>query len=82
MKKNRDLLETSKNFLNSVTVPKNVKGGPFRIFSHPFHCKILNQMKGNPSVQSKNFQKKSHSAEKIIVPKKSEKHHDTQTGDP
>ena len=50
-------------FLNSVTVPKNVKGGPFAIFRHPLCCKISKQMKGGPSGA---IQKtlKSHSAEK------------------
>ena len=36
-------------FLNSVTVPKNVKGGPFGIFRHSLCCKISKQMKGGPS---------------------------------
>ena len=35
-------------FLNSVTVPKNVKGGPFGIFWHPLRYKISKQTKGRP----------------------------------
>ena len=34
-------------FLNSVTVPKNVKGEPLGIFSHPICCKISIQIKGD-----------------------------------
>ena len=61
-----DPLETWKNFpkiflmrfLNSVTVPKNVKGGPFAIFWHPLCCKISKQMKGGPSGANQKLQKK------------------------
>ena len=37
-------------FLNSVTVPKNVKGGPFGNFGHPLlqNGKMSKQMKGGP----------------------------------
>ena len=39
------------------------KRGPFGIFGHPLCCKMLKQMKGGgPLVQSKKFQKQSHSA--------------------
>ena len=53
-------------FLNSVTVPKNVKGAPFAIFRHPFCCKISKQMKGGPSDAIQKTSKKSR-----IMPKKS-----------
>ena len=50
-------------FLNSVTVPKNVKGDPLRFFD--IHCvaKYRNKWRGDPLVQSK----KSHSAEKVAM---------------
>ena len=33
--------------LNSLIVPKNVKGGPFEIFQHPFCCKISKKRNGD-----------------------------------
>ena len=53
-------------FLNSVTVPKNVEGGPFGIYLHPLCFKISKQMKGRPFDAIQNFQTK-----RLIVPKKS-----------
>ena len=55
--------------MNSVTVPKNVKGGPFGIFD--IHCvaKYRNKRREDPLVESKKLQKS------LIVPKnQSEKH--------
>ena len=51
-------------FLNSITVPKNVEGGPFWIFY--IHCvaKYRNKRSGDPLVESKKVQKSR------IVPKK------------
>ena len=40
--------EIKMRFLNSVTVPKNVKGGPFGVFWDPLCCKISKQTKGRP----------------------------------
>ena len=52
-------------FLNRVTVPKNVKGGTlWNFFDIPCVAKCRNKRRGDSLVQSKNFQKKSHSAEK------------------
>ena len=51
--------------LNSVTVPKNVKGGPFGIFWDPLCCKMSKKRRRDPLVESKkNFEKSR------IVPKK------------
>ena len=50
-------------FLKGVTVPKNVKGGPFGIFGHPLCCKISKQTKGRPFGAIQKISKK-HSAEK------------------
>ena len=49
-------------FLNSVTVPKNVEGGPFAIFWHPLCCvaKCRNKWRGDPLMQSKNFPKNAY----------------------
>ena len=56
-------------FLNSVTVPKNVKGGPFAIFLHPLCCKTSKKIEGG-TLWGKNFNpksfKKSHSSEKKL----------------
>ena len=67
-----DPLETWKNFpkkfFNEIFKQchgaEKCKRGPFAIFWHPLCCKILKQMKGDPLMQSKKLQKKSHSAEK------------------
>ena len=44
------------------------KGGPFRIFKHPFHCKIYTFFKIEGGLFGENFflenLKKSHNAEK------------------
>ena len=68
-----DPLETWKNFpkkfLNEIfeqchSAEKYKRGDPLRIFD--IHCvaKYRNKWKGDPLVQSKKLQKKSHSAEK------------------
>ena len=54
--------------LNSVTVPKNVKGGRFGFFQHPICCKI----EGGPFGSIQKFSKKSLSTEK----NPNEKHQD------
>ena len=51
-------------FLNSVTVPKNVKGGTLWDFFTSIVLQNVQTNEGDPLVQSKKFQKKSHSAEK------------------
>ena len=43
---------------------KIVEGGSFGLFQHPFGCKIQKKLKGGPFGDKKNFEKKSHSAEK------------------
>ena len=53
--------------LNSLIVLKNLKGGPFGIFKHLLCSKKSKNRRGDPFVQSKNFRKKSHGAEKIQV---------------
>ena len=54
--------------LNSLIVPKNLKGGPFGIFKHLLCSKIFKKLKGGPFGTIKKFsKKKSHSAEKIQV---------------
>ena len=45
--------------MNSVTVPKSLKEGPFGIFQYPFCCKISKITKADPLMQSKNFRKVS-----------------------
>ena len=57
-------------FSNSVTVPKNVIGGPLGFFGIHSVAKYRNKRKGDPLVESKKVQKKSQSAEKYP----SEKH--------
>ena len=52
-------------FLNSVTVPKNVKEGPFGIFWDPLCCKISKQTKRRPFGGIQKTSKKSR-----IEPKK------------
>ena len=54
-------------FLNSVTVPKNVKGWPFAIFWHPLCCKTSKKLKGGPFGGKISIQKVSKTR---IVPKK------------
>ena len=52
-------------FLNSVTVPKNVKGGTLCDFLTSIVLQNIETNEGgDPLVQSKKLQKKSHSAEK------------------
>ena len=51
-------------FLNSVTVPKSVKGDPFGFFDIHYFAKYRNKRRGDPLVESKKKVKKSHSAEK------------------
>ena len=50
--------------LNSLIVPKNLKGGTLWDFQTSIMFQIIKKLKGDPLVQSKNFRKKSHSAEK------------------
>ena len=52
--------------------------GLFEIFKHLLCSKISKTLREGPLVQPKNFRKKSHSAEK----NPSEKHPDSQSGDP
>ena len=40
---------------------KKLRGGPFRIFQHPFCCKTPKKLKGDPLVEKN--EKKSHSAQ-------------------
>ena len=47
-----------KNQLNSVTVSKNVKGGPFGLCETPAGCKIWKKLKGDPLRTEKNCPKK------------------------
>ena len=50
-------------FLNSDTVPKNVKrGDPLGFFDIHYVVKYRNKRRGDPSGQSRTFKKKSHSA--------------------
>ena len=51
--------------LNSLIVPKNLKGGPFGIFKHQLCSKISKKLKGGPFKTIEKFTKKS-----LIVPKK------------
>ena len=44
-------------FLNNITVPKNVKGGPLGSFRDPFCRKTSKQMKGHNLMQSDFFKK-------------------------
>ena len=53
-------------FSNSVTVPKNVKGGTFRDFLTSIVLQNIETNEGGPLVQSKKFQKKSHSTEQKV----------------
>ena len=57
----------SNRILNSVTVPRNVKGGRVGFFNIHSVAKFQKKLKGVPMVQSKNFRRKSHSEEKIQV---------------
>ena len=64
-----DLKISQKNFemrfLNSVTVPKNVKGGTLWGFLTPIVLQNVETNEGGTLlVQSKKFQKKSHNVEK------------------
>ena len=46
-------------FLNSVTVPKNVKGGPFGVFQHPTAMlQIIEKIEGGPFDAIQKFSKK------------------------
>ena len=45
-------------FLNSLMVPKNLKGGTFWDFQTSIMFQNIKKMKGDPLVQSKNFRKK------------------------
>ena len=49
--------------LNSLIVPKNLKGGTLWDFQTSIMFQNIKK-KGDPLVQSKTFRKKSHSAEK------------------
>ena len=52
-------------FLNNVTLPKNVKRGTLWDFFTTFVLQnILKSLRGDPLVESKKLQKKSHCAEK------------------
>ena len=51
--------------LNSLIVPKNLKGGPFGIFKHLLCSKISKTIEGGPFGTIKKFSKKS-----LLVPKK------------
>ena len=50
--------------LNSLIVPKNLKGGPFGIFKHLLCSKISKKLKGGLWYNQKIFEKS------LIVPKK------------
>ena len=52
-------------FLNSVTVPENVKGGPFGIFLTSILLQIIETIERGPFGVRTIFGKKSHSSEKI-----------------
>ena len=51
-------------FLNSVTVPKNVKGGTLCEFLTSIALQNIETNEGGPSGAIQKLQKKSHSAEK------------------
>ena len=44
--------------LKNLTMPKIVKGGPFRLFENQFCCKISETLKGDPLETIKIFEKK------------------------
>ena len=54
--------------LNSLKVPKNLKGGSLWDFQTSIMFQNIKKIEeGDPLVQPKNFRKKFHSAEKIQV---------------
>ena len=67
--------------LNSLIVPKNLKGGTLWDFQTSIMFQNIKKMKGGQSENCYNqkiFEKKSHSVEK----KSKLKHPDSQSGDP
>ena len=55
--------------LNSLIVPKNLKGGTLWDFQTSIMFRNIKKIEGGPLVQSNIFEKKSHSAEKNLVKK-------------
>ena len=53
--------------LNSLIVPKNLKGGTLWDFQTSIMFQNIKKLKGGPLGQSKYFRKKSHCAERIQV---------------
>ena len=50
-------------------MPKNVEGGPWGVFEHPFFCKIEKKVKRGPMETLKKLRKKSDKAETTCTKK-------------
>ena len=70
----KNFRKNEKREIWSLLVPKNVKGGPFGLFPHPFSCKISIKMEGRPfgdnkKISNKSLTKPKRGGESLIVPR-------------